>query len=166
MLNWNFVPGTLAEGGVAVQKQAKFVAAAVVILGALGWLGYIGAVESKTYYYTIEELDRMGGRSENQRLRVGGDIQEGSIERLRGRVDFIIAQEGRTLRVSYVGNEPLPDTFVDGAQALVEGKRMPDGRFLAEKVQAKCASKYEADPTGNSGSGAPQSAPADSSRKS
>jgi cytochrome c-type biogenesis protein CcmE len=48
--------------------------------------------------------------------------------------------------VSYVGRDPLPDTFVDGAQALVEGKLMPDGRFVAEQVQAKCASKYEAAP--------------------
>jgi len=56
-----------------------------------------------------------------------------------------------------VGRDPLPDTFVDGAQALVEGKRMPDGRFVAEKVQAKCASKYEAAPgQGKPGDAAPQ----------
>ena len=28
----------------------------------------------------------------------------------------------------------------------VEGHTMPDGRFVAESVQAKCASKYEAKP--------------------
>ena len=58
----------------------------------------------------------------------------------------MLVQAGNSLDVSYVGRDPLPDTFVDGAQALVEGKRMPDGRFVAEKVQAKCASKYEASP--------------------
>ncbi|HVA17060.1 MAG TPA: cytochrome c maturation protein CcmE, partial [Candidatus Dormibacteraeota bacterium] len=35
--------------------------------------------------------------------------------------------------------------------ALAEGKLMPDGRFVAEQVQAKCASKYQATP----GQGAP-----------
>jgi cytochrome c-type biogenesis protein CcmE len=45
-----------------------------------------------------------------------------------------------------VGSDPLPDTFKDGAQCLVEGKVQPDGRFVAETVQAKCASKYEAAP--------------------
>ncbi len=153
-----------------MHKRAKFVVASAVILVTLGWLGYIGAMESKTYYYTIEELDKMGDRADSHRLRVGGDIQAGSIERLRGRVDFIIAQEGRTLRVSYVGGDPLPDTFVDGAQALVEGKRMPDGRFVAEKVQAKCASKYEADPSGKPGYDAPgaqpKPTPTDSDKKS
>jgi cytochrome c-type biogenesis protein CcmE len=153
-----------------VHKRAKFVVASAVILVTLGWLGYIGAMESKTYYYTIEELEKMGDRGDSHRLRVGGDIQAGSIERLRGRVDFVITQEGRTLHVSYVGGDPLPDTFVDGAQALVEGKRMPDGRFVAEKVQAKCASKYEADPSGQPGYEAPanrpQAAPTDSDKKS
>lgn len=138
-----------------MQKRAKFVAASAVILVTLGWLGWIGATESKTYYYTIEELEKGGIRAEEQRLRVGGDIRAGSIERLRGRVDFVLEQEGRTLAVSYVGRDPLPDTFVDGAQALVEGKRMPDGRFVAEKVQAKCASKYEAEPGGKPGYSTP-----------
>ena len=154
-----------------MQKRVKFLVASAVILVTLGWLGWIGATESKTYYYTIEELQRMDSSASGRRLRVGGDIRAGSIERLRGRVDFVLEQEGRALQVSYVGSDPLPDTFVDGAQALVEGKHMPDGRFVAEKVQAKCASKYEADPAGK-GPGytapgnKPQPPPAASDRKS
>ena len=63
-----------------------------------------------------------------------------------GRVDFVLKEDGKTLPVSYVGADPLPDTFKDGAQCLVEGHAMPDGRFVAEEVQAKCASKYEVAP--------------------
>ncbi|MBI3404068.1 MAG: cytochrome c maturation protein CcmE [Acidobacteria bacterium] len=126
--------------------RLKFVMAGLVIIGTLFWLGWVGVTESKTYYHTIAELNTLSGISAQQRLRVGGDIRTGSIERLRGRVDFVIEQEGRALHVSYVGTDPLPDTFRDGAQALVEGKRMPNGSFVAEKVQAKCASKYEAVP--------------------
>jgi cytochrome c-type biogenesis protein CcmE len=61
-------------------------------------------------------------------------------------VDFVLTEQGKDLAVSYVGRDPLPDTFKDGAQALVEGKLRPDNRFVAEQVQAKCASKYEATP--------------------
>ena len=46
----------------------------------------------------------------------------------------------------YTGIDPLPDTFKDNAQALADGKLGPDGVFHASKVQAKCASKYEAKP--------------------
>ena len=126
--------------------RLKFVFSGLVIVGTLVWLGWVGVTESKTYYHTIAELNGLTGSAGQHRMRVGGDIRAGSIERLHGRVDFVIEQEGRALRVSYVGSDPLPDTFTDGAQALVEGKRMPDGRFVAEKVQAKCASKYEAAP--------------------
>lgn len=127
-------------------KQGKFAIASTLILGALGWLGWVGVTESKTYYHTVQELNALEGSAARHRIRVGGDVQAGSIQRLPGRVDFVIEQEGHTLNVSYVGRDPLPDTFVDGAQALVEGKKMPDGHFVAEQVQAKCASKYEAAP--------------------
>lgn len=129
-----------------MKKQAKFLIGGGIIVATVVWLGWVGVSESKTYYFTLQELTTLNASQARHRLRVGGDIRAGSIQRLPGRVDFVIEQEGRSLEVSYVGRDPLPDTFVDGAQALVEGKRMPDGRFVAEKVQAKCASKYEAVP--------------------
>jgi len=88
-------------------------------------------------------------------MRIGGTVQAGSIRRGTGRVDFVLEGEGRSLPVSYVGSDPLPDTFVDNSQALIEGRPAPDGRFMAEHVQAKCASKYEAAPGGK-----PAAAPA------
>ncbi len=129
-----------------MNKRAKFGVGAAIIVVTLSWLGWIGARESKTYYHTIVELSSLKPSQLRQRMRVAGDVQPGSIARLPGRVDFVLRAEGRSLPVSYVGRDPLPDTFVDGAQALVEGRRMPDGRFVAEKVQAKCASKYEPAP--------------------
>jgi cytochrome c-type biogenesis protein CcmE len=129
-----------------MKTKVKFGIVAAIIVVTLVWLGWVGVTESKTYYYTIEEVQALSPDRAAQRLRVGGDIREGSIERLSGRVDFVIEQDGHALRVSYVGRDPLPDTFSDGAQALVDGQMMPDGRFVAEKVQAKCASKYEAAP--------------------
>jgi cytochrome c-type biogenesis protein CcmE len=129
-------------------KQTKFVVGAALILGTLGWLAWSGVSESKTYYHTIAELDALKSSQLHQRMRVSGNVRAGSIQHLPGRVDFVLEEEGRTLPVSYVGRDPLPDTFKDEAQALVEGHRMPDGRFVAEQVQAKCASKYEATPGG------------------
>jgi len=73
---------------------------------------------------------------------------------MSGRVDFVLAGEGKTLPVSYIGSDPLPDTFIDKSQALVEGHPAQDGRFVAEMVQAKCASKYEAAPGGTGGAAA------------
>jgi len=55
-------------------------------------------------------------------------------------------QDKSRLKVAYSGIDPLPDTFKDGAQALADGKLGQDGTFVAGKIQAKCASKYEAKP--------------------
>jgi cytochrome c-type biogenesis protein CcmE len=79
-------------------------------------------------------------------MRLAGTVAPGSIKHLPGRIEFVLEEEGKTLPVSYVGSDPLPDTFVDKSQALVEGRPSDDGRFVAEHVQAKCASKYESAP--------------------
>jgi cytochrome c-type biogenesis protein CcmE len=138
-----------------VKKQAKFgvgIGVIVVALGALAWLGY---GESKTYYHTIAELQILQGPALHQRMRIGGTVEPGSIRRGSGRVDFVLLGEGKQLPVSYTGSDPLPDTFVDKSQALVEGRPGPDGQFIAEHVQAKCASKYEAAPDGSTSPAAP-----------
>lgn len=129
-----------------MSARTKFSAGAVIIVGALVWLGWVGASQSKTYYHTISELSALQGPALHQRMRVSGNVVDGSIKHLPGRIDFTLTEEGKTLPISYVGDSPLPDTFKGGAQALAEGKLMPDGRFVAEQVQAKCASKYQATP--------------------
>jgi cytochrome c-type biogenesis protein CcmE len=139
-----------------VQKRAKFGVGIAVIVVSMAFLAWLGYGESKTYYHTIAELQTLQGAALSHRMRVGGTVEPGSIRRLTGRVDFVLQGEGKTLPVSYVGSDPLPDTFIDKSQALVEGRPAPDGRFVAETVQAKCASKYEAAPGGGTG-GAPAS---------
>jgi cytochrome c-type biogenesis protein CcmE len=131
-----------------MNARMKFSIGAVVILGTLVWLGWVGASQSKTYYHTISELDSLQGAALHQRMRVSGNVLDGSIVHHQGRIDFTLTEQGKTLPVSYVGDSPLPDTFKGGAQALAEGKLMPDGRFVADQVQAKCASKYQATPGG------------------
>src|ERR1700740_920398 len=130
-----------------MKKQAKFgigIGIIVISMAGLAWLGY---GESKTYYHTLAELDGLKGSDRLQRMRIGGTVQNGSIHRMTGRVDFVLEGEGKSLPVSYVGSDPLPDTFIDNSQALVEGSLARNGSFVAERVQAKCASKYEAAPT-------------------
>jgi len=126
--------------------RVKFSVGSTIIIVTLLSLAYVGFTQSKTYYHTLTELQTLQGSALHQRMRVSGNVQDGSIQRLAGRVDFVLEEQGKVLNVSYAGRDPLPDTFKGGAQALVEGKLMPDGRFVADQVQAKCASKYQATP--------------------
>jgi len=132
-----------------VRNRAKFGVGISVIVVALAFLAWLGYGESKTYYHTIAEYQSLQGSARNHRMRLAGTVAPGSIRHVSGRTDFVLEEQGKTLPVSYIGSEPLPDTFVDKSQALVEGRPSPDGKFVAEHVQAKCASKYEAAPGGD-----------------
>jgi cytochrome c-type biogenesis protein CcmE len=132
-----------------MKKQAKFGIGIGIIVVALGFLAWIGYGQSKTYYHTIAELQNLNSSQRSQRIRVGGTVAVGSIQHSLGRVDFVLEGEGQALPVTYGGTDPLPDTFTDKALALVEGHLGSDGHFVAEHVQAKCASKYEAAPGGD-----------------
>jgi len=129
-----------------MKTYAKFAVLVVGIIAVLGWLAAGGINETKTYYKTITELRQMGDRANGQRIRVGGGVQVGSIQRLGKEVHFTLTQDNTKLQVVYNGSDPLPDTFRDGSQALADGRLTTDGVFHANKIQAKCASKYEAKP--------------------
>jgi cytochrome c-type biogenesis protein CcmE len=128
-----------------MKTYAKFAVLVVVIVGSLVWLAAGGIKETKTYYKTVSELQQMKN-AEGTRIRVGGDVEPGSIVRLGKEVRFTLIQDAARLQVIYSGTDPLPDTFRDRAQALADGRLSSDGVFRATKIQAKCASKYEAKP--------------------
>ena len=129
-----------------MNTYVKFGILMALIVGSLVWLAVGGVKDTKSYYKTIPELAQMGKSAETERLRVGGDVQPGSIMKTAAGVTFVLHQGERTLNVIYTGTDPLPDTFRDNAQALADGRLGPDGVFQASKIQAKCASKYEAKP--------------------
>ncbi len=133
-----------------MKTYGKFAVLIVAIIGTLVWLAAGGIQEGKTYYKTVAELRDMKD-AEGKRLRVAGDVEAGSIIRKGREVEFTLVQESEKLKVVYGGIDPLPDTFRDGAQALADGKLGADGVFRAAKIQAKCASKYEAKPGGKQG---------------
>jgi cytochrome c-type biogenesis protein CcmE len=129
-----------------MRKYGKFAALIVIVVGTLVWLATAGMSENQTYYKDLAELGRMGDHAYGKRLRVGGDVEAGSIQHVGNQVRFVLLQEKLKLKVAYTGTDPLPDTFKDGAQALADGKLDKDGVFRAAKIQAKCASKYQAKP--------------------
>lgn len=132
-----------------MQNRAKFGVGIGIIVVAMAFMAWLGYGESKTYYHTIAEFQTLQGSARDHRMRLAGTVAPGTIKRSAGRIDFVLEEQGKTLSVSYIGTEPLPDTFIDKSQALVEGRPGSDGQFVAEHVQAKCASKYEAAPGGD-----------------
>lgn len=137
-----------------MKRYGKFAALIAIVIGVLVWLASAGMSESKTYYKSVAEIGQMGSQAYGMKMRVGGDVEPGTIQRVGNQVRFTLVQENKKLNVAYTGTDPLPDTFKDGAQALADGKLDKDGTFKAARITAKCASKYEQKP-GQMTGGAP-----------
>ena len=117
-----------------------------IVLAVVVYEAATGFKQNEVYYVTVNEI--LAGKSGRQRVRVGGIVATGSIDRQGGTVRFKLAQGAQTLPVVYVGSDTLPDTFKDGSQAIVEGRYSKGGMFRATEIQAKCASKYQVAPKG------------------
>jgi cytochrome c-type biogenesis protein CcmE len=126
-----------------MKRYGKFIALIAIVIGTLVWLAAASMTDTKSYYKTIAEMAKMGDQAYGQRIRVYGNVV-GSIQRTGSETRFVLVQDDQRLTVAYTGSEPVPDTLRDGAQALADGRLGKDGVFRTSKIQAKCASKYEA----------------------
>jgi cytochrome c-type biogenesis protein CcmE len=95
-------------------------------------------------------------------LRVEGDLKPKSIAFREDPCEyrFVLSKEGKEMPVRFP-QCIVPDTFKDGVglQVAVQGKLTTDGYFLANKVIAKCPSKYEMQERQKKGENVPHTMP-------
>ena len=130
--------------------QTRIIVGIALIVGLASYLAFTGFEEGRAYYLTCDEVAADRANLVDTNIRLAGNVVEGSIQRDGDILSFELEYEGVTYPVRYVGLDPVPDTFKDGVGAVVDGKLNSDGLFVGEKIQAKCASKYEADYEGES----------------
>jgi len=147
---------------VAQRISRKIVITVVILVAGFAVLFSVGLKGSLVYYLTVSEFMDPGRRSDlGENFRVNGNVMPGSIERHQGTpgARFILTDGKKQLPVVY--SKEIPDTFVDGSEAVVEGSLDADGTFVAVTLLAKCPSKYEARNrlTGNTGKAADTTVP-------
>ncbi len=121
---------------------------ALIGAGILACMAFLLAVTLSSrsglvYYYTVSEFRKLDGERSGG-IRINGKVEDGSIVRQKSGMDvrFNVTDGQAAIPVEYHG--VLPDTFVDGADVVVEGGLRSDGTFVASSLLAKCPSKYEA----------------------
>ena len=122
-------------------KHRKFIIGTVILLVAMGALGYQSFLSSATYYYTVSEFAAQQSNFADKNVRVAGNVTDGTIERQGTTLKFTMAEGSNNLKVVYKG--VVPDSFKAGIQAVVLGKLNSEGIFEATELLAKCPSKYE-----------------------
>ena len=126
--------------------KPRFVIGIAIIVLMAGYLAYAGFESAQTYYHFCHEVAAMGDQAIDRDMKMHGVVVEGSIERDGEIVSaFDLEYEGARFHVRYVGTDPVPDTFKDGTEAVVDGVLTSAGHFEGTHIQAKCASKYEAE---------------------
>ena len=128
-------------------KQKKFLISGIVIAAALVFIIATGFQGNQVFYVTVDELYAKAPDLYGERIRMAGNVKEGSIEKSENQLSttFEMTQEGKDLTVKYDGI--TPDMFKDGSEVIVEGTYTENGVFHADNLMAKCASRYEADVT-------------------
>ncbi len=139
-----------------MSKGVQIAGGATLIALLLGWYAASNLQAGATfaYYQTLEEFLATG--AEESDVRVHGYVALGTIERevAAQRVRFSVQNDpphragasGEMLPVLFASLE-TPDLFKDGAEIVVEGQLAGHGRdavFHADKLFAKCPSKFEA----------------------
>ena len=140
--------GTLSASPVPKRGpriNPKLLVAATVLILAVGFLVFNAMGSSMAYYQTIGELRESGKDMTGERVRVGGDVVPGSIERvgLEDEIRFTVTDGEQTMDMVY--SEVVPDIFKDEVEVVAEGQVGLDGVFQAETLLTKCPSRFEAE---------------------
>ena len=127
-------------------RRYKFTLGSIVIAAGLLYLFVASVQQSTATHLTLRNLKDYA-LDGSQRIQLGGGtVVPGSIEwdEYHSRPEFTITDGEQTLKVRYVGNAVLPDTFKDKALVVLEGEyHQAADTFTADVVFAKCPSKYE-----------------------
>ncbi len=133
-----------------MKKQSRFLAAAVVLVGVVAYLAVTGMRDSMMYYYTPDELVAKVAADPSVHdlgAKVGGRVVPGTVRFDPRTLDLsftLVDIQSGAARFPVRYNGPLPDTFEEGRDVVVEGRFGRDGSFAATTVLTKCGSRYEA----------------------
>jgi cytochrome c-type biogenesis protein CcmE len=97
--------------------------------------------QNMNLFYTPSQV--AGGEAPaGTRIRVGGMVVEGSLERASEdlKASFLLTDGAARVPVTYAGI--LPDLFAEGEAAVATGELGPEGRFIASQVLAKHDENY------------------------
>lgn len=129
------------------RRRLPLAIVALIVLGALATLGFTMFKKSVVYYRTPTEVLAQRGAY----VRISGTVVAGSISSdvATGTVSFEVTDGTSTVPVLFAG--PAPDTLKDKGEAVAEGALQGDGVFHADKLFARCPSKFSTQTPGVAG---------------
>jgi cytochrome c-type biogenesis protein CcmE len=131
----------------AGSKNLKFIIGGFLIVGLIIVLIVQATVQTGAYYLTVTEVNEQGASMVGERIRVSGDVVDGSEDWNAQDITLRFAihdEAGAQMPIVFYG--PRPDNFQRAASAIIEGQLLEDGTFQADTLLLKCPSRYEEEP--------------------
>lgn len=121
----------------------KVLVSLALIGGAVTYLFRGSLGESLVYDRTVDQLAAERAELAGERLRVGGKLMPNSLTVPAGTTthEFSLRGESEVVQVRYDGL--WPDAATEGREVMVEGQLDADGVIQAERVLARCPSRYK-----------------------
>jgi cytochrome c-type biogenesis protein CcmE len=116
-------------------KRGRVAFVLAVVAASLVWVAAKGLSGSLVYYQTPTELLRQGSAAVGERVRLGGLVAPGSVQRAGSTLRFIVTDG--TTRMTVVDTGSVPELFREGQGVVVEGALRSDGAFHADTVLVK-----------------------------
>jgi cytochrome c-type biogenesis protein CcmE len=116
--------------------------AAVLILGALGFVVFRGLGDAAVYFLTADEAVAQRADLGERRFRVQGEVVAGSVRNGADGVDFRIRENGETVQVRHQGDPP--ELFQPGIPVVLEG-RWAGETFASDRILVRHSEEYRAD---------------------
>lgn len=122
------------------KRRLVLISLALALLGSALGLILIALRDNIVFFYGPSELAQKAPR-EDQRLRIGGLVKQGSLLREGDdTVRFAVTDTRQDVEVTYTG--VLPDLFREGQGVVAEGTLGRDKIFHADSILAKHDERY------------------------
>lgn len=126
------------------RKRTALALAVIILVGAFGFLLYGGIDSNVVYFLTPEELLAKGASVYDQPVRLGGQIEPGSVQWDAEKLDLRFAVTDGKQRVTVHSTGAPPQMFRDGMGVVVSGRYGRDGVFQSSELMIKHSNEYRA----------------------
>ncbi|MBJ7505540.1 MAG: cytochrome c maturation protein CcmE [Ilumatobacteraceae bacterium] len=135
---------TPREVSEAPRPRRRILPAVVAVLAAVGGLAVVAVflTSSIDYYCNVDEVGVRDGCADDQRLRVQGNVDEGSLQSRAGQTSFVMSFNGVSLPVDYEGE---PGGVFQECIPVVAHGRVVDGILVATRIEVKHSNEYKAE---------------------
>lgn len=116
------------------------VGALAVIVVALGLVLFNGLRDASTFFYNVDEVVAKQHSLQHQRIRVQGNVVDGTVHKTADGVRFVLRYDGREIPVSHIGDPP--ELFGPKIPVVLEGS-LDGTTFHSDTILVRHDSTYD-----------------------